>query len=417
MISKAKYFALAAMILLSDFHVLTPSLRMPAFAGLLLLGLLAMTRGIPLELAERERPMLRLLVAACSFAAYMALVDLIRGASFYSVFVQFSAHAFVISMLPAFYDGGREFPLVRHFRTFVLISVGFALLQVSGGHFALADLVPNLGLVGVSKPRDWLIDSYGRATGATYNTIAYAIETVLLCLASFWALRERFTRPLLITGVLALLGLLASQTRAALLAASMALLLTHLVVGRQRWSAIITLIPLVIAALGAYVLLETFALDQLPYLFKEVSISDTHRLWVNWYMSIGVLNESPLFGIAPDVAWDLYLRWGDLSIVAYDPETATPTHHNQFGFYLRYYGLVGLTWLLLIYALAFKSALDSPTLFARRLLFSCILADLIYSMTHNNKLLGSPLLWAMMAMAYQSRRPIATGTREHPRAA
>jgi len=62
---------------------------------------------------------------------------------------------------------------------------------------------------------------------------------------------------------------------------------------------------LAVVGLG-YWLFSDVILERLTYLGGNVYTSNTNRFWINWYMSIGVLKESPWFGIAPEQAWDVY---------------------------------------------------------------------------------------------------------------
>jgi len=99
-----------------------------------------------------------------------------------------------------------------------------------------------------------------------------------------------------------------------------------------------------------------FILTKMTYIGRSIMEHDTHRFVTNWIMTIGVLKESPLFGISPERAWDIYLQYGgERNYYLYTHHTQTvPTHHNQLGFYLRYYGLIGVFLLCWLYVLIFK---------------------------------------------------------------
>jgi hypothetical protein len=398
--NRLKVFALMAIVLLTDFYLVDPSVRLPAVAMALLVGVHLARYGIPYLSLWGGGLLSELLGVSLAFISYMGLVDLARGRSLVEVGVQSISYALVIFLLPAFIERRESFATALWFRRFALITLLFAFLQVTGFHFALVDLVPDLGVIGGDPLREELVDEYGRATGATYNTIAFTLQMVMLILLTYsgYLLDRRLKR--LPYGLLGLVGLLLGQTRAAIFGLLPAVVLSHLLFAKSRLRTTAKLVPLLLAGFALAWVVQQVAKDYFPYLVKEIGESDTHRLTTNLYMTIGVFRESPWFGISPEQAWDVYFRHADLSkLYQYTPEMKTPTHHNQLGFYFRYYGLIGIAFLVALYYQVFRIVRACQSEPMRIFLGGLFILDFMYSMTHNNKLLTSPLLWIFLSMA------------------
>lgn len=397
---RAKVAVLASLILLTDFYVVHPSIRLPTLVMTILVASFVIKRGVPKVALFRGSPVAKILGAALVFSGFMAVVDFGRGASLYEVSVQLFSQGLVAMMLPAFLDEGRPFALASWFRSLSLVSLGFACLQVIGLPIILASIFPGLGVIGADRIVESFVDSYGRASGATSNTIAFAMQMVLLALFAYAAFELGNRGRQLRYGVLGLIGLVLSQTRAALFGLIPAIMLSRLLLGGARLRELMKVAPvLALGIFGAWIL-QVVASDLLPYVAKEIDTGDTHRFWTNWYMVVGVFRESPLLGVSPGQAWDVYFRYGDMTVTQFSPDMATPTHHNQLGYYFRYYGFVGIGLLGFLYWRVWQGIKGCDSIAVRVLLGAVFILDFIYSMAHNNKLITSPLLWIVLSMAF-----------------
>lgn len=415
-VKNLKIFVLLAVILLPDFYILDPSVRVPFVAMALVVGFSVSRYGILSPTLIAGGDVNRLLGIAIVFIAYMGIIDYLRGAQLSAVVIKVISHLLVVFLLPAFMKYQERFAMVIWFRRFVTVSLIFSVLQMLGWHYALADIVPNLGVVGSDIVRDELIDEFGRATGATYNIIAFAMQMIILILLVYggYLVQHRLIRTSY--AAMGLIGLLASQTRAALFGLVPAIVIGFLLFTRLRLKSALQIASLITAAVVLGWGVQQVAPKYLPYMAKEIDEGDTHRLSTNLFMTIGVFIESPWFGIAPEQAWDLYYRHADRSVlVQHTIDMKTPTHHNQLGYYFRYYGMVGIGLLLAVYYRIYRIIKTVSSTPMRIFLGSLFILDFIYSMTHNNKLLASPLLWVFLSLAFlpeeKANRTLASATR------
>lgn len=333
------------------------------------------------------------------FIFYMLFIDLLRGRDIYNSFIGAFSTMVVVALFPIFENRRGGFNIVRQFNLLMVISMLFAMAQLLGKNVILVDIFPGFGPLQPERIVEEFENSYSRTMGATSNIIAFSSQLTIYIIISY-ASWVHARRPIAVFGALiALFFLITTQTRAAILAIVPAVMLTQALLARQRMKELVRVITLIIVLAFGYWLLVDFVLIHMPYLSKDIDHGDTHRFWVNWYMSIGVLNESPLFGIARETAWELYMKYGDLGIYSYNPNISVPTHHNQLGYYLRYYGIIGVGLLCWLYTLIYRKIMRSQSFLVGVALGSIFLVDLVYSMAHNNKLLGSPLLWILLSLA------------------
>jgi hypothetical protein len=402
LINRLKLFVLAALLLLADYFFINESIRLVTLS-LSLLVLYYFLIEEPVLLRNR-RPLAmqpgtrRILGVALLFMGYMFVLDSYRGQNLYkSLVTQFSS-VLIVLMLPIFEDRTRGFMVVPWFKRLMLVSMGFGLVQFIGFDILLADIVRGFGPLSVDRIVDVYADEYGRTSGATSNTIAFATQLSALVLI-WYGLWVKTRQPnAMIWMIFAGFVLLTTQTRAAIIGLVPSLALMQILLSRNRLRDG-TRVGVLLAVVGlGYWLFADVILERMTYLGGNVYTSNTSRFWVNWYMSIGVLRESPWFGITPEQAWGVYRRFGDLSVYAYNPDIDVPTHHNQVGFYLRYYGLIGLGLLSWLYTLIFLKIMRAKSFAIQVVLGGLFLSDFIYSLAHNNKLIVNPLLWIMLSL-------------------
>jgi hypothetical protein len=344
----------------------------------------------------------KLLGISLFFIVYMGLVDIIRGTPVAEASIKVASLSLNVLLLRVFMVRSDTFPLIKWFRRLVIISAAFALMQFSGLHYALPDLIPDLGIIGSDEGREELIDIYGRATGATSNTIAFALQMTMLILIMYGSHLAGGKRAPWLYGLVGVAGLLLSQTRAALIGMFPAVFTALLLFGKPRLDTLYKIAIISLFTIFALWLVQYLAPVYFPYLAKEIDDGDTHRLWTNWYMTVGVFEESPIFGISPSDAWDVYFRHADPSApVQYDPDMLTPTHHNQPGYYFRYYGFVGLFLLFAVYFRIISLIRACRIEAAGIAIGAIVLLDFAFSFTHNNKLMSSPLIWIMLSLMGQ----------------
>ena len=397
LINRLKFFVLAAVLLFSDYFFINESIRLPTLAmALLVVGLFFTRSYIP-----KNRETRNVLIWAFAFILYMGTMDYSRGADLYKTVVTFLSALLIVSMLPAFESQklSKTFILGESFVKLMWVSVIFAALQAIGLNYVMADLLPGFFIVGADRIVEEYIDSFSRTSGATSNTIAFASQLSIMFLFGYAGWIESRKRGAGLVIVISAIALITTQARAMIFGIIPIIAFVQLMLSKNRARDGVKIIVAFVCFGLIYLAIGDFVMNNMTYLSKEIDSGDTHRFLVNWYMAIGVMTESPWFGIAPEKAWEIYLRYGDTSIYGYNPDVAAPTHHNQLGYYFRYYGLVGIFLLSAVYISIFIKIFKSKSYIGNVVLTGMFFLDFVYSMAHNNRLMASPLLWIMLSLA------------------
>jgi len=402
-----KTFILATNILLLDYYFIAENIRLTTLSVFLLILFYALENAVIRRRATFtfDQNTGKILKVAFFFIGYIFFIDLYRGADIFKSMVFVISSAMVIILLPIFEDRRTPYNILRWFNFLMFITMAFGLMQFITGNnnIILSNIINGLGIIGVDQSVDLELSSknYFRTNGATSNTISFAIQISIYFIVNYAIFMKWNNLKILFNLIASSFVLLTTQARAAIFGLAPVIIATQVFFARgHSYSRKISSILGWALFIGiGYWFLSEFILNKFTYITRNIIEHDEHRFAANWYMSIGVLKESPLFGISPDRAWDVYLQYGDLSLYGYNPNIATPTHHNQLGFYLRYYGLIGVGLWCWLYVLIFRKIMQAKSFWIGVAIGSIFIFDLVFSMAHNNKLISSPLLWIFLSLA------------------
>jgi hypothetical protein len=401
-----KTFVLASIILLSDYYFMAENIRLATLSVFFLMLFYAVENAI----IRRRRAFTvdqntgKILKVAICFIGYIFLIDLYRGTDIFKLIVFVISSVMIIILLPIFEDRRTPYNIIRKFNFLMFITMMFGLMQfLTNSNIILSDIISGLGLIGVDQGVNLalLSDNYFRTTGATSNNIGFALQLSMFIIVNYVILMQRWHLKILFNLIISSFILFTTQTRAAIFGLAPVIIATQALFARmhKNFLKMTSIIGWALVIGVGYWLLNDLILKNLTYIGRDIIEHDVHRFSVNWNMSIGVLKESPLFGISPERAWDIYLKYGDLRVYDYNADIKTPTHHNQFAFYFRYYGFVGVGLLCWLYVMIFRKIMQAKSFWIGFALGSIFIFDLVFSMVHNNKLIASPLLWIFLSLA------------------
>jgi len=395
-----------AIVLLPDYYVIHPSVRVIFFlvclitAWDLLNRIYFSGRRVSHCVPHINRDTRTILILAIVFLFYIFVVDVYRDSELSSSIISFFGGLLSVALLPIFERGRDKFDLYKVFGVCLWISVVFGALQFSGFYYTLGELFPNLVIIRADNV--WKANSeveYFRMTGAGGNLIAFATYLTVMSLIMYCSLLNRFSAQKLFKLLLLLALLLSTQLRTLVFTLPIALILIAWFNSRKRARLVVTYVPLIALMTLPVVIFGNELAEIFSYLTREITVGDTYRFSVNYYMTIGVFQESPWFGISGNDAWDIYLRYGNPYIYSNQLDAAVPTHHNQLAYYFRYYGLIGVILFCALCVGIVKKIAAAPSKIIRLILASIFVLDFLSSMAHNNKIIGSYILWIFLSWA------------------
>jgi len=283
------------------------------------------------------------------------------------------------------------------------IPVVMGIIQIHDSSFVLSNII-NIPLVGFNVGEGGTFEYLSR-TNRIVGTYSIAIGFVLLigylfCFSAFELLKKKRVKPVLLLLVLTIL-LLNTQTRSGIYGILPSLFISFIFVSKRSLN---------LKKIGQYLLMIilifisfTIVQNKLNQIFHrtkiEIDINTATKLSSNIYSCYTVLVKSPLIGIPPSqqrkaVSYG-YQKLGRLFSAPYE---IVVTHHNLFARYLRYYGIIGLSLLIILIKKMTEKIRYQGDIYTRYKLFAVIIFFFLYSLLHNNELLISPLIWIILAM-------------------
>lgn len=396
----AKTLVIAAVLLVPDYYVALPELRVSYLAILLaVLLFLGDVFLLPDQRVHISKETLRVVLWAFALLFYVFVVDAARGNADAAI-RNFLPGLMIPALLIVFEYRSEEYPLRAVLQTVFFVSVLFGVLQVLGVVGNLTTLFPGFWIL----KSDQIILGTSlqglRITGATTNTIGFALQLGFFIILAYFAYRNR---PNLGTGLWLILLtslLMFTQTRSLIYGLVPSVVLAGTLFSRQRVKQILTSAAVMLVLVGVLALGSSAIERSFPRLYDPFDMTVVQRIQTNVYAAVGVWGVSPIFGVPRDSVASVVsaglsagrLPIGDVIIV-------NTTNHNQLGFYFRYYGLIGVVMLVGLYWAAFKKAMVSLDPKVRLILLCILVFEAQYSMLHNNKLINNPATWIFLAMA------------------
>lgn len=295
----------------------------------------------------------------------------------------------------------------NHIEKIIIISsaipVVMGIIQIYDHSFVLPNII-KIPLVGFNVGRGTL--EYLSRTNRIVGTYSIAIGFVLLIgylfsFSAFELLKGKRLRPILFILILTIL-LLNTQTRSGIYGILPSLFISFIFVSKKslnlkRMAQYLVLIILILISF-------TIVQNKLNRVFHrtkiEIGINTATKLSSNIYSCYAVLAKSPLIGISPsqqrNAVFYGYYKLGKFFKAPYE---IVVTHHNLFARYFRYYGIIGLSLLIILIKKLIEKITCQSDIYIKYKLFGIIIFFFLYSMMHNNELLISPLIWIILAMA------------------
>jgi len=343
----------------------------------------------------------RLFLLAIFFIFYIFCIDLIKNETIIESFKNLLRNYGTISLLPItkYAVENKKFNIFSIIKNLLFISVFFALLQIIGYKYMINDLLNNLPIIQFeSAPYDFI--AVDRISGANTNYIGFALFVSFLIIFYYYKFTKKNGLKNIIILLFLIIVLLFNQTRAAIYTLLPIIAISDFLITKQNYKIYFKkFFKLILALIPIYFLYNYFSQENLAYIQKKIDFGDTHRLYTNLFMIKGVLLENPLFGINKEESWDIFFKYYN-SNIPFDYSKNTPTHHNQIGYYIRYYGLIGLLIFLVLNFRIFQLIKKSLNNEYKIILMSYFFLEFIYSFVHNNLLLNSVLLWSLLSLNF-----------------
>lgn len=336
------------------------------------------------------------------FIFLLSIIDIIHQIPLKDILISLVTKICILFLLPFSYYLYLKLKLnfLNYFNSILLVHLVFIFLQIFGYEINISNLIPKNSIITTWSTDIEINYDLKRLSGAVSSPIFLSYQLLFIFAYNLVNYSYHKKKKNLLFSILTIFILFLAQSRAAVAILLPSAFLSYMIFVKFRLKNLGYFLFFIFIFISIYIFIVPLLETNLPYLTKSITPSDTHRTYTNYYISIGVLKESPLIGINPNEAWNLFDKYSDPNYAnIYSRIEETPTHHNQFFFYLRYYGLIGLILFIFLIFKIFKSIKNSNNFEYRFLVGMILILDVAYSLTHNNKLI-SPLIWMFLSFVF-----------------
>jgi len=277
------------------------------------------------------------------------------------------------------------------------------LFQAVGFYVQVADFIPSFGVLGfysdlyVSVNDIEYFESLGRINGPFTTGISFALFLGMTSIVFYHEFRVRKSTVSLLILLLSLLTIYFTYTRSAVYGIIIVIIVYEVIhAGKKIVPAILlfTLIALAVEV-GLNYVKESGSVESR---LAVVNDGETNtKMTTNTAIAKYTLSNFPFFGFPlvefEDHVDEAFSQQG--TYLSYEAMYYY-TNHNQPVFYLKHYGLIGLTLFSLLHLAIIIAVFKLPKT-RRAVPLLLIFFNLQYSLLHNNFTIESPIFLAMLA--------------------
>ena len=348
--------------------------------------------------AHLKLPLLTYFVAVF-LILYMLFVDLVIN--YYTQGVNdFINRLIVISIFPTLaLSGDTSKNTFRSIMLFSLIPLTFGFVQTINPNFTIQSIWPNIPFITPYAIQTRTAAEYIASSSRVVGTDNLAIGLSYLLGTSMCISLVMLKGLLRIIFILILAYVLYNtQTRSAVYAiAIVAFYFAYSIVKGHQFGRVFYVLIIILS--GHFIMSSFVANEPTNEVNRLVNPFDnnTYGKIISAYIGVtSTLKTSPIFGISRDQLqqqiMDSYATMNYLFLDQNLSVDAMITNHNQFVWYLRYYGIIGAVGILALHVciwklIGLKSGRENLLL---RMIF---IFTVLFSLMHNTNIIALPLLW------------------------
>lgn len=291
------------------------------------------------------------------------------------------------------------------FASFIQISFGF--IQLYNPAITINQLITQIPYLRGSELTYPYILQTSRISGTEIISVGYALLLgifVIIAIAEY--LRNR-TQIYLIALYLFLCGVLIlfTETRSAIYGIIPSIVIACFICSNPGLKRILFYSTIVISIIASFNLIESGITNIKPRAKFAIRGNTYQKLAANIYGSYAALMINPLFGVPRSKHLSI-IHQGAQELGEIIPSKRNypliETHHNLFGLYIKFYGLLGLFILLVLLSKIFKKIRLKSDRSIKVMLYGVFIYFLQYAMLHNNMLLYFFPIWILLALGLEN---------------
>jgi len=406
MLNLIKTVLIISVVLLPDYYIVASPFTLRIIAMFLLLFFYLIDSLVvlrkPIQISKDTQ---NVLLAAFALLLYVYISDVAKNDPV-EASRRFYPNLLILTALPIFEYNKKSMDLHKILNIVFGFAILFAIFQILGLRHNLSTLLPEFAFIKSDRIIDPATVQDLRVSGPGFSIISFALYLGYFVIITQYLSLKSGNILLMIYLVIGAIVLLFTQTRSAIYGLLPSILIVRFFYGKRNIKEMFKILfILVVFSISISILSDTIQ-SRLPRLYEVLDASVLERFQTNYYATIGVLKESPVFGIPKEEAFEVISEAiAARGLVLGTTLRATTTHHNQILYYFRYYGLIGVSLLVMVYVMVCRKILGTPSHITKMMLLSILLFDLQYSLGHNNRLIHNILFWVLLSLASEKTSP------------
>lgn len=312
---------------------------------------------------------------------------------------------------------------MRQVRTAFFFAAGaamfFGFLQTFGIDITLKEMIPTNQIFIFEKQRFDYLEHTGRIVGTYTTGVSFSLMLGTLFFVLMGLLRRQadilrffIKNSMVVAGLVIIFFLiLHTQTRSAIYGVPLALMVGYFLSSRRFLRKTVIAFVSLAFAISLFGVFQALVIGVSERAAFGMDANTYYKVTSNIYGAYAALSHDPLFGVpvnrrldrgegtSDDMALVKEGRQLLGDIIETDEEyRLAATNHNQFAYFLKYYGLVGFFMFLWLLFVIFKKISQKANVSERFVLMSIFIFHVQFSMLHNNQLLQTLLVWIFLGL-------------------
>ncbi len=261
--------------------------------------------------------------------------------------------------------------------------------------------IPFIGFVGDGLAGE-LLERGDRIIGTDTLSIGFSLllgYLFILSCVQYLNNKKNIWHPIFMTFLFFLI--LETQTRSAIYGILPSIFLSYAIIAKINIKNILIYGTIILCVIFSFQAIQNMIVKHSDRSKVEMDVNTYAKITANIYGVYGALSRNPIIGVSKSEQAKVIIEGKkELGTVIKKEgkEDAYITHHNLFGRYLRYYGLIGFSIFFVLVIKIFRKALNKDDLQDKLKLTAIFIYFFQFAQLHNNELLLSPIVWILLAI-------------------
>ncbi len=282
----------------------------------------------------------------------------------------------------------------------------FGIFQIFNSGFVVHKILPKLPLIEYTKISGEYLLAIQRIVGMDNISIPFAFILGTMFSISFFLYQKSQNKNKLILifyMFIFFILIVYTGTRSAIYGIIPSIIIANAVINRIKLKKIILFISIFVFLVYGSGLLESIITPYSERAQYRMDSNTWYKLSAEIYGIYGSMDENPLIGVSERSGLSTLNKGanslGNLSFVpAVYWNNLMMTNHNIFGYYIRFYGLMGFGLFIILNIKILKKIFSKKDIHMQKILLVAYIFFLQFNMLHTGRLLLTWIIWILLSL-------------------